>query len=187
VTTLIIPGWNGSGPAHWQTLWERAHPEYRRVEQRDWIEVWRGEWLATLDSAVAAARGDIVLVAHSLGSVAVAEWALANPHGATRVMCALLVAPPDLDALPDLPATLASFTPVPRLRLPLRSLLVASENDPYMTAAAAQDLAIAWGSDFFNAGKVGHLNVESGHGPWPEGERMLAELTARAMIESTMP
>ena len=28
---LIVPGWSGSGPSHWQTIWEREHPEYRRV------------------------------------------------------------------------------------------------------------------------------------------------------------
>ena len=30
---VIVPGWNGSGPAHWQTIWERDHPEYVRVTQ----------------------------------------------------------------------------------------------------------------------------------------------------------
>lgn len=33
---LIIPGWGDSGPTHWQTLWERANPAFRRVVQRDW-------------------------------------------------------------------------------------------------------------------------------------------------------
>ena len=48
---LTVPGWAGSGPAHWQTIWEREHPEYRRVEQRDWHNVYRPEWVARLEEA----------------------------------------------------------------------------------------------------------------------------------------
>ena len=32
---LILPGWENSGPHHWQTLWEQRHG-YVRVEQHDW-------------------------------------------------------------------------------------------------------------------------------------------------------
>jgi len=31
---LILPGWHGSGPQHWQTLWQQRHG-YRRIEQHD--------------------------------------------------------------------------------------------------------------------------------------------------------
>ena len=31
---LILPGWQGSGPDHWQTHWQRLLPDARRVEQR---------------------------------------------------------------------------------------------------------------------------------------------------------
>lgn len=27
VEVVIVPGWNGSGPAHWQTIWEQNHPD----------------------------------------------------------------------------------------------------------------------------------------------------------------
>ena len=177
-TTLMVPGWNGSGPAHWQSLWERRRPEYRRVEQREWADVRRDEWVETLDRAVEATAGGIVIVAHSLGCVAVAEWALGNPCAAARVKCALLVAPPDLDSLPECPAPLRSFQPVPRRTLPFASWLVGSRNDPYMTFDAARSLAAAWGSRFIDAGPAGHINVDSGHGPWPEGERLLLRLRA---------
>ena len=33
---LIHPGLNGSGPDHWHTRWERAFPEFQRVQQADW-------------------------------------------------------------------------------------------------------------------------------------------------------
>lgn len=62
------------------------------------------------------------------------------------------------------------------MALPFPSILVGSENDPYMTAAAAGELARLWGSRFFNAGAVGHINTDSGHGPWPGGEALLRDL-----------
>ena len=33
----------------------------------------------------------------------------------------------------------------------------------------ARELAEAWGAEFVDAGDSGHLNSESGHGPWPDG------------------
>jgi len=48
-----------------------------------------------------------------------------------------------------------------------------------MTLDTAEDLARALGSRFVNAGHVGHINVDSGHGPWPQGEALLKELIHR--------
>jgi predicted alpha/beta hydrolase family esterase len=31
-----------------------------------------------------------------------------------------------------------------------------------------------------NAGDPGHIDAESGYGPWPEGERLLAKVMARS-------
>ena len=33
LTVLVLPGWRGSGPDHWQTRWQIAHG-YRRVGMR---------------------------------------------------------------------------------------------------------------------------------------------------------
>jgi predicted alpha/beta hydrolase family esterase len=46
---------------------------------------------------------------------------------------------------------------------------VASSNDPYCSLERARDLAATWGSAVIESGEVGHLNVASGHGPWPDG------------------
>jgi undecaprenyl pyrophosphate synthase len=35
---LIIPGYTGSGPEHWQTRWEQKIATARRVEQQDWTK-----------------------------------------------------------------------------------------------------------------------------------------------------
>ena len=39
---LLLPGWQNSGPQHWQTLWEQRHG-YHRVEQSDWDRPLRGD------------------------------------------------------------------------------------------------------------------------------------------------
>lgn len=44
-----------------------------------------------------------------------------------------------------------------------------SRTDPYTAYERAADFAAAWGADLVDAGESGHLNAESGHGPWPEG------------------
>ena len=173
---LTVPGWSGSGPSHWQTIWEREHPEYRRVEQRNWHNVYRPEWVAGLEQAVLSVSGDVVLVAHSLGCLAVAWWAATPGCAWRRVQGAMLVAAPDLPSCPGSLPALASFTPAPRSPLPFPSVLVASRTDPYATLDAAADLAATWGSTLIDAGAAGHINVDSGHGAWPEGHLYLERL-----------
>ena len=182
-TVLIVPGWTGSGAAHWQTVWEREHPEYRRVIQRDWHNVHRPDWVAGLEHAIRSVSGEAVLVAHSLGCLAVAWWATTRGCNRASVRGALLVAPPDLASAPGRLPALASFAPLPRIRLPFPSILVASENDPYATFEAAAEFATAWGSDLINAGAAGHINTDSGYGPWPEGRIYLERLMSGAYYD----
>jgi hypothetical protein len=166
---LIIPGWNNSGPQHWQTLWEKAHPDYRRVEQDSWDKPRCGDWVARLDRYIAEAAAPPILVAHSLGSTAVAHWAAAHTR---PVRGALLVVPPDLDSAAVFDE--GGFTPVPRKRLPFPSVLVASADDPWCPMKVSEEFAEAWGSRLVNAGACGHLST----GAWPMGEALLAELAA---------
>jgi hypothetical protein len=165
---LIVSGLGDSGPDHWQTRWERQLSSARRVRQADYERPDRGAWVETLVHAVASAQRSVVLVAHSLGVVAVAAAAPGFPAG--RVAGGFLVAPPDLDdAARRPPAIDPAFAPLPRDPLPFPSVLVGSRTDPYCAVERAEDLAFAWGSAFVDAGEAGHINIESGHGPWPEG------------------
>lgn len=93
---LMIPGFNNSGPEHWQTRWETLRGDCRRVELGEWDNPRRELWINRLDSAIKEAGGPIILVAHSLGAVTVAWWAtrFAQPYG-WPVAAALLVAPAD--------------------------------------------------------------------------------------------
>jgi hypothetical protein len=169
---LIVPGWGDSGPEHWQSLWEKANPDFRRVVQRDWVYPVCAEWVETLTGEIRAAGRPVVLVAHSLGCIAVAHGARA---GALPVHGALLVAPPDVEH-PDFPPVSEGFAPVPRERLPFPSIVVASRNDQFAEFERTRTLAAAWGGRLVDAGTSGHLNADAGLGPWPLGERLLAEL-----------
>lgn len=179
-TVLIVPGYTNSGPAHWQTLWQRDHPEYVRVEQRDWDHPQRTEWVATLDVAIASATLPVALVAHSLGCMTVAHWAAqATSEETQRVTGALLVAPVDPDLLAAHP-DIGGFETVPAERLPFRSIVVAGADDPYASQDVSRRLAEAWGSEFVPLGAVGHINNDAGFGPFPLGEELLATLLRRA-------
>ena len=59
--------------------------------------------------------------------------------------------------------------PLPRDPLPFPALFIASRSDPYHDYEASEELAYAWGARIADAGHAGHINAESGHGPWPEG------------------
>lgn len=167
--TLIVPGYLGSGDGHWQRIWAEDDPDAVLVEQADWHRPDRTDWLTTLDAAVAAHPGAL-LVAHSLGCVLVAHYARLRPQAA--IAGALLVAPADVEAvLGDYPQ-FASFAPVPRQPLPFPSTLVASRNDPFMDFARARRFAAAWGSRLVDLGSAGHVNIASGHGAFPEARRL---------------
>lgn len=174
-TTLIIPGWQNSGPDHWQSRWQREHPDYRRVEQRDWDFPDRAEWVAALEATVAGAPAPVTLVAHSLGCALVAHWAALATPARAKVTGALLVAPPDVERA-DMPPEVWSFRPLPGLPLPFRGLLVASDDDPYSALGAARGLAARWGCQFVALSGAGHINTDAGYGPWPAGEALLAAL-----------
>jgi predicted alpha/beta hydrolase family esterase len=170
---LIVPGLGGSGPEHWQSRWQRSYPQTNRVEQTDWNRPVRADWLSRLAQALRDAPGAI-LVGHSLGCALIAHLARRRPD--LSIGGALLVAPADVDDDDRIPREVRDFAPMPLARLPFRSVVVASTNDPYMAIERARALAQAWGARFVNAGACGHINVAAGFGPWPAGEELLAEL-----------
>lgn len=169
---LLLPGWQNSGPDHWQSRWEALHG-YRRVDQHDWMTPKRGDWIARLEDVILGCDGPVVLVAHSLGCILTAAWAQVS-RSTARVQGALLVAPGDTerDALRDV---LPSWAPIVRQRLPFPSVLVGSRNDPYGALARVQGLASDWGSRWVDLGEAGHINAESGLGDWPAGHALLLD------------
>jgi uncharacterized protein len=173
---LLVPGLNNSGPTHWQTEWEQFLPNARRVHLGSWSHPNRSSWITNLGMAIRQVTGPKIIVAHSLGCHAVANWAAQEPDAADQqIVGALLVAPPDVDVIAT-GSPLASFKPAPRKFLPFPSVLVASENDPYCSPQHARKLARFWRARFTNAGYFGHINAESGIGSWPYGLYLLDTL-----------
>ena len=167
VDILIIPGWSGSGPDHWQSRWEAKLKTARRVEQEDWYKPDRGAWAARIVAAVRAATRPVVLVGHSCGVSAIAHAAEHLKPG--EVAGAFLVAPATERAKRAIPGVPADFAAHWRHRLPFPATVIGSATDPYSMLEEARELAQAWGAEFVDAGDSGHLNTESGHGPWPDG------------------
>lgn len=168
---LIVPGLRNSGPTHWQSWLEAVLPDTRRVEQADWERPCLGDWAARVREEIDAVGEPLWVVAHSFGCLAAVT---AGQVRGERIRGALLVAPAD-------PARFGKPADLPAAKLPFLSLVVASENDPWVSARVAEYWAGQWGSDFVSVGAAGHINVDSGHGPWPEGLRLLQQLRAGAL------
>lgn len=177
MTTIIIPGIGGSGEEHWQTRWQRADSAALRLAPASWDTPDLADWRRALDVAVAAADAPVLLVAHSLGCLLVAHWARGSARRAA-VRGAFLVAMPDPDAATFPAARAGSFGGVPDVPLPFPALVMASDDDPYCGVAVTRRRARCWDAGFVALGAVGHVNTASGHGPWPEGKRLLAAFTA---------
>ncbi|WP_408589092.1 RBBP9/YdeN family alpha/beta hydrolase [Novosphingobium sp.] len=181
---LTVPGLGNSGPGHWQSLWEAILPDCHRVDLGLWDDPHRNTWVNKINLAIARAGRPVVLVAHSLGCHAVAWWAEYELRGQQRlsgeaaespVIGALLVAPPDVEERP-LDRRLTRFAPVPGAELPFPAIVVGSRDDPYATVGQARRMARTWGARFADAGGIGHINAQSGIGPWAFGRLLLNQL-----------
>lgn len=172
---LILPGLFNSGETHWQSHWEQQFPDMRRVEQQDWETPFAADWVARLNQDIEAADGEVVLVGHSLAVTLITRWAQQYPESG-KVRGALLVAPSDTEAS-SYPSGTSGFTPMSIERLPFPSIVVASTDDPYVTPERAEFFSQAWGSELFWLENAGHINGQTGYGPWPEGLQLLHKLT----------
>jgi uncharacterized protein len=177
VTCLIVPGLDGSGPGHWQTLWETTRTDCMRAELGRWSDPHLRAWRDGLDAAVGTTRGPIVFAAHSLGCFAVAWWlATASTPLLARVRGALLVAPPDVER-PNVDERLRRFAPTPNFAARSPTLLVASRDDPYASFERSCAMAERWGAQLVDVGELGHINAASGLGAWEDGQDLLSILT----------
>jgi predicted alpha/beta hydrolase family esterase len=187
---VIVPGiWN-SDPDHWQSVWEREQedehdehiqhdhrpqqPAAVRIAPTSWSDPDPDDWRAAISTAVASCPEPPVLIAHSLGVLAVADWLATTADAPALVAGAFLVAPPDLlgDTFPDEASVFVTPRPAPPAQqVPTR--LVVSDDDPYCSVDRALVFADAMGADVVRVGALGHVNVASGVGDWPAGRELL--------------
>ncbi|WP_206685826.1 alpha/beta hydrolase [Kribbella qitaiheensis] len=81
---VIAPGLNGSDHQHWQSRWEADWlPGATRVQRSSWTEPSLPDWTRAIETAVDQAGPDVVLVAHSLGCLAVADWLTSRVRSAS--------------------------------------------------------------------------------------------------------
>ena len=174
-TLIYLPGLGGGSPQHWYSLWQHKFGGVR-AEQDDWDMPTPEVWAARLQATIEATPGDLVLVGHSSGSLTIVHWARLY-GGHARVRGAVIVAPTDAgeaDVQAEYPA-IAVLAPVPLAPLPFPALVIASENDPLVSFERAEAFAAAWDAEFVSVGEAGHINPQSGHGDWEDGEILLSE------------
>ncbi|MEO0544720.1 MAG: alpha/beta hydrolase [Pseudomonadota bacterium] len=178
---LIVPGYKNSGESHWQSRWQAKMPNAIRVEQESWTKPERDDWVERVKDAIANTTLPSVIVAHSLG-VAAARHAIEEMDRKqlkVKLKGAFFVAPPDVTNPKIRPKHLMTFGPYPSTPMPVPSFVIASRNDPFSSFDKATETAADWGSFFLDAGESGHIDTESGHGPWPEGLMVFAEFMKR--------
>ncbi|OGJ42038.1 hypothetical protein A3J23_02640 [Candidatus Peregrinibacteria bacterium RIFCSPLOWO2_02_FULL_48_14] len=184
---LILPGWGDSGPEHWQSLWLKKYPNAVKVEQQDWQNPKKDGWIKALNETIEKYKGhELILVGHSLACPTIAHWA--KQFGQTtkaKIKGALLVAPGDADA-PGFPSEIQGFTPIPLDTLPFKSILVAGDNDLWVSLDRAKLFAKSWGSELVILPGAGHINAAAGFGEWPEGEKLLKLLKIRILNEEIL-
>jgi len=167
---VIVPGRYDSGPDHWQSCWERSSPIWLRLSQRNWDDPDVDRWVGSIRRLLAPGQKRAILVCHSLGALASCCVAVDHPELVAGLM---LVAPAE-------PFKFEAEERVPQQHLGVPSMLVASRNDPFMSYPRAEHWAKIWGSELIDIGEAGHINVESGFGPWAFGLEVLRQLVARA-------
>lgn len=177
-TFLIVPGYADSSPSHWQGVWLELFSNAVKVVQKDWINVDQVEWVQTLDSAIQLALQPIILVGHSLGCSTILYWinSKESKNSIHKIIGALLVVPPDPHSKAYRALSIKGFDLFPLNKLPIPSILVASENDPFLSINQGRFFADHLGSEFINIGRKGHVGEDSGLGEWKEGQALIQKL-----------
>ncbi|MET0987990.1 MAG: alpha/beta hydrolase [Steroidobacteraceae bacterium] len=182
-TVVIVPGLREHVADHWQTLLEARLKRTRNVVAVPTLprsNLSCNERVEALQETLGNIAGAVLLVAHSGGVATLVHWAAR--HSRAEIIGALLAAPADLETplpegYPSLPSLRdKGWLPLPRVRLPFRSIVAASSNDPLASLTRVEQMASAWGSDCVYIGAVGHLNPASGYGEWLQADDFIARL-----------
>ncbi|GGM53715.1 hypothetical protein GCM10012275_25980 [Longimycelium tulufanense] len=173
---LLIHGFTGSGPAHWQR-WLAGQfagqagvtVDFPTLPEPDRPVV--GEWLRVLRERLAAAdpAAELIVLTHSCGSTLWLHHAATVNGRARRADRVLLVSPPSLGwRHPDV----RGFQPAPLEARGLRraagvTRMVVGSDDPHCTLVESRAVAARLGVELDVVPDGQHLNTDAGFGPWP--------------------
>jgi predicted alpha/beta hydrolase family esterase len=173
---LILHGYEGSGPEHWQSwLADRLRAAGERVAYPDLPDPHNPSlpaWRAALATELRTLHGELTVVAHSLACILWLHHCDAPVLGDARAARVLLVAPPSIAGAPR---PIRSFFPVAldpgRLAAAAEETrLVCAPDDPYCPEDAAVVYGDPLGLEVDVLAGAGHINPEAGYGPWPAAE-----------------
>ena len=147
---------------HWQNRWAAKFSTAKYLINESGTDAPK-VCIEKCTQAIKHATKPVVIVAHCLGCL----WVLkALEENKKKIVGAFFVAPsissPEFD--------------YPKTTLPFPCCVLASEDDPLCPKKHANILAQNWGAYFVGGGENKHFNSQSGHGPWPEGLMVFAEL-----------
>ena len=170
--TIIVPGVGGSGQNHWQSWLQRRLMSCSRVEQHDWNKPLLAQWVANFVSATLKVEASIQVVAHSFGCLTAVAAIHQHPELAKKIKKLILVAPANPSRFGEngfARDSVGNYTEFfHNIKLYIPTQMIISENDPWLNFEDAKALAQAWKIQPINLGQVGHINVDSGFGPFPE-------------------
>ena len=172
IHTVIVPGVGGSEHDHWQSWLQRQLKSCSRVQQQDWNKPVLHEWVEQFIKTVQAIQEPIQIVAHSFGCLTTVAALAQHPELNQKIKNLVLVAPANPARFGDDGFARESQNDYQQyfhqLKLQVPTQMIISENDPWLNFQDALQLAKAWKIRPKNLGQVGHINVASGFGPFPE-------------------
>lgn len=182
---LIMHGWGGNKPTHWQeTLYQQLNEAGVKVHYPKMPNPAAPEldaWLSRVEEELAAIQSEtpdacITVVTHSLGAVTWMHLASRNgTEGKSLADRVLLVAPPYIvpQIVPiDVSPEVAAFFPPPMSVAGIKAsavetTLVASDTDDYATYDQSCGYARDLGITIHKLPGAGHISPYYGYGEWP--------------------
>ena len=172
IHTIIVPGVGGSDSDHWQSWLQRELMSCSRVQQKDWNLPILKDWMKSFVTLVAKTEAPIQIVAHSFGCLTSVAALAQHPELTSKIKKLILVAPANPARfgangfVRNSPNDYATY--FHQLKIAVPTEMIISENDPWLNFDDALALAKAWRIKPRNLGQVGHINVASGFGSFPE-------------------
>lgn len=178
---LILHGWGGNKPEHWQEHLVRGLQAAGQVVRYPKMPAPMApdpkSWMDTLHAALAEVPQDatLTILAHSLGAINWIRHAAMRTQIGPKADRVMLVAPPYvIPEIPplDAPPGAADFFPPPLDKVGIaaasrETFIVASDTDDYATFDQTSAYAAGLGLALHKLPGAGHISPYYGYGEWP--------------------